>query len=322
MSINLGWGNSVCVREAFLDNYLGISIQFHKADLLKFDYPEHTGDPAVIQLTREVIKRQIGKEYKHVFLVNGATGGCVISLRAYAMQGKINCVTRNAPHYVRYPKMIESSGLAHIDERFWQHDAVALIDIPSNPLGKFDSIAAAKVPVILDGVYLNRVYTSGIFPVIDHEIFVGSYSKLLGINGIRLGWIATNDDKLAKRISELVTSEYCGLSTASQEILKSVLFDFNWDGFESSARVKLDNNRESWQVLERFFDGTPVEPVGMFYYAPMDAKAQEIFNKAGISWVKGSAMGTDDGFARFNLGQSNVLIDEAVKAVLKADKIK
>jgi bifunctional pyridoxal-dependent enzyme with beta-cystathionase and maltose regulon repressor activities len=59
----------------------------------------------------------------------------------------------------------------------------------------------------------------------------------------------------------------------------------------------------------------------MFYYAPMDAKCQELMNKANVTWTKGSAMGTNDGFGRFNLGQDNRMIEEAVKAILKADRV-
>lgn len=322
MKFDLGWGNSVCVREALLEHYLGAPLYIGSDELLKYDYPDHSGDPKAVEITRQVIKRQIGKEYKHIFLVNGATGGCVIAMRAYQQRGKENCVTRNAPYYIRYPRMIRAAGLMHIDQNYWQADAVALVDVPSNPLGLFDNIASTGVPVILDGVYLNRVYTSGNFPVINHEVYVGSYSKLLGINGIRLGWIATNDDILAERIKDLVASEYCGISTASTDLLKQVTFGLNWEKFEIGARWKLDANREEFSQLERFLDGTPIPDVGMFYYTSMDKKAQEIFTKANVGWTKGSDMGTDDGFARFNLGQNNDYISEAVQAILKADRIR
>lgn len=327
MKFDLAWGNSVAVREAFLKTYNQEPLIFGPRDLMKFDYPTHCGDPELIEITRAVIKRQINKEYKHVFIVNGATGGCVIALRAYKEQGFVFCMTRKAPYYIRYPKMVEATGLKHITDKKdgWEDELeVHLVDMPSNPLGLMTDIYPDyhESPVILDGVYLNQVYMNPLqVTTIPHDVYVGSYSKLLGINGIRLGWLATNDDVLAIRLAELVTSEYCGLSTASQNILKSALKDFRWNFFETYARFKMDLNREQWSKLEKYFGDTPVSNNGMFYYAPMDKKCQDLLLKAGVLWTKGSAMGTDDSFGRINLGQDGRLIENAVKAILKEDKV-
>lgn len=325
MKFDLAWGNSVAVRQAFLANASGVRMVFDTEELLKFDYPDHAGDPKLVEITRKVIERQTGLNYRHILLTNGATGGVVISLRALAAQGRIYCNTRNAPFYVRYPKMIEAAGLVHSQEirPITKHASVVLLDIPSNPLGlttTFD-YNQIDVPVVLDGVYLNRVYTNGSVLAPAHDVMIGSYSKLLGINGIRIGWIATNDSFLFERMSELVTSEYCGLSTASTEIVKQALHRFNWHNFEVEARQKLDHNREEWSKMERYFGQTPVIPVGMFYYGPVDRKAKELLTKAGIHYTTGDKLGTDDSFGRFNLGQDNDLTRKAVRAMLKADKI-
>lgn len=246
-------------------------------------------------------------------------------MRAYAQQGYEYCLTRQAPYYIRYPKMVQAGNLKHVTSTMGVIDQkiVAMIDLPSNPTGSLESIMMAKqMPVILDAVYLNQVYMDPIkVQHIPHDVLVGSYSKLLGINGIRLGWMATNDDLLAERMRELVTSEYCGLSTPSQEILKSTLPDFDWDLFFPYARFKIDLNRENFAKLEKYFGETPIPTVGMFYYAPVDKKAKEILAKANVNFTKGSAMGTTDDFGRFNIGQDNQLIDQAVKAILKADRI-
>lgn len=322
---DLAWGNSVCVREAFIKTYNKTPLLFGPDALSKFDYPEHHGDKGLISITADVIMRQFGLSYKHIFITSGATGGCVISLRAYAQMGYDNCVTREAPYYIRYPKMIESAGLNHLTARQLGNEddrEVILLDLPSNPQGLMTTLYQTNSPVILDAVYLNEVYMNPmLIDVPPHDVLVGSYSKLLGINGIRLGWMATNDDVLAAKMGELVTSEYCGLSTASQEILKSALTDFDWDSYGPYARFKLDLNRENFQKLEKYFGETPITGIGMFYYAPTDKKCRELLEKANIHYTKGSAMGTTDEFGRFNLGQDNQIVDQAVKAILKADKI-
>jgi len=319
---NLGWGQSVAVREAFV-KFCKSSTVITPQTLMKYDYTGHEGERALISITADVIMKTLGLSYKHIFITSGATGGCVIAMRAYRQSGYSHCLTRQAPYYVRYPKMIEASGLIHTTNHLKERlNSVALVDLPSNPLGSMKSPVVLGIPVILDAVYLNQVY---MLPeqvkCIPHDVLVGSYSKLLGINGIRLGYIATNEDLLASKISELITSEYCGLSMSSQDILIDQLPNFAWESFFPYARFKLDMNREQFQKIEKFFGDTPVNPIGMFYYGPTDQKTRELLEKSNVQFTPGSAMGTSDEFGRFNLGQDNRLVEEAVKAILKADKI-
>jgi aspartate/methionine/tyrosine aminotransferase len=326
MKLDLGFGNSVCVRKAFLETYHGNMIIFTRDRLSTFDYPAYGGDQELIEITKQVIKRQTGIEKKYVFLTNGATGAVTIGLRALKQRGAIYCHTRNAPWYLRYPSMIKAADLMHVDEN--RHidpkESVILLDIPSNPLGIIHGISKSMLsPMLLDGVYLNKIYTSGCFiPIPAHDILAGSYSKLLGINGIRVGWIATNDDLLSERIRELLMGEYCGLGIASQEIIKNALYDFDWESFEKLAKGFLDDNRGQWSKLEKFFHSWPVRDEGMFHYSKIDAKCNKLLQKAGINWTTGSSLGTDDSYGRFNLGQDVDVIRKAVNAILKADKIK
>jgi aspartate/methionine/tyrosine aminotransferase len=159
-------------------------------------------------------------------------------------------------------------------------------------------------------------------PAPPHDVLVGSYSKLLGMNGIRIGWIATNDDMLAERIKDLVTAEYCGLSSSSTQIVKSALQDFDWDSFEIGARMRLDYNRQQFTRLEKFFQGAKVGPNGMFFYGPMDEKCQELMRKCGVLWTSGTDLGTSEDFGRFNLGQDTQVVKKVVEEVLKTDKSK
>ena len=319
---NLAWGHSVAVREAFV-KYCKTTTIITPQSLMKYDYPAHEGEKALISLTADVILNTLGLTYKHIFITSGATGGCVISLRAFKQLGYTHCFTRQPPFYVRYPKMIEASGLEHTLNPLKNHSGtVAMIDLPSNPLGVMTTPSFIGLPVILDAVYLNQVYMNPIqVKHIPHDVLIGSYSKLLGINGIRLGYMATNDDQLAAKMSELVTSEYCGLSMPSQDLLIDILPTFDWHQFYPYARYKLDLNREQFQRIEKFFQDTPVNPIGMFYYAPTDQKCKDILVRAGVQYVPGSSMGTTDAFGRFNLAQDNKLVEEAVRAILKADRI-
>jgi selenocysteine lyase/cysteine desulfurase len=95
MKYDLGFGNSVAVRKAFLETYKGNFIVFTQDTLEQFDYPAHLGDPELIKTTKEVIKRQTGQKYKHVILTNGATGAINIVLNAYKSIGFDCCITNH-----------------------------------------------------------------------------------------------------------------------------------------------------------------------------------------------------------------------------------
>lgn len=320
---DLGFGNATAVRQAFLNTYHREMIVFTGQKLADFDYPAYDGDPELIEITKKVIKRQTGQNYKHVILTNGATGGVTIALRHYAQRGFQFACTRPAPWYLRYPAMISAAGMIHETVDGYQGPSrVVLMDFPSNPLGLTTDIdrLAFRTPVILDGVYHSQVYSKLILPLPQHDILVGSYSKLLGLNGIRVGWIATNDDLRHHSLLKLAVGEYCGLSVASMEILKSVLWNLDWEFFEGVAQLMLDDNREEFTKLEKYF-GTKVPEVGMFYYGNTDHKCRKLMKKAGIKHTTGSSLGTTDMFGRLNMGQDRDIVWNAVAAFIKADTI-
>jgi aspartate/methionine/tyrosine aminotransferase len=144
---------------------------------------------------------------------------------------------------------------------------------------------------------------------------------MTGLNGIRIGWIALNDDKMADIIREMVAAEYCGLSVPSMDILARVLPDYPWDQFEEDSRRSLDANREEFAKLERYFSGSTVPDVGMFFYGLMDKEAKDLFFKADVVWTPGSSLGHNDDWGRFNIGRDYETTKKAVTQVLKADGI-
>lgn len=321
--IDLSWGESVAVRKEFIECSYVKRIEYLSHNLNSMNYSPFEGDELLLEHTREVIKIQLNRTYRHVVLTNGAAGGCVIAMRAYKMQGREIAVTYQAPYFSLYPSMVKAAGLYHETQCYADPaKSVFLVDSPSNPEGIVRTANRTGMPIIYDAVYGNKVY-SIMNQVIPHDVLVGSYSKLTGLNGIRIGWIATDDDLLYERIKELVAAEYCGLSVPSMNILNNILPHYDWSRFHERANNSLDDNRTQWQKLEKFFGDAKVSENGMFFWGPMDNKAKELFTKAGIIWTSSKKLGTfGDTHGRFNIGQSNELIKEAVKTVLKTDRIK
>jgi aspartate/methionine/tyrosine aminotransferase len=264
----------------------------------------------------------------YILITNGATGGVTIALRAYKQRGYDIACTLPPPYFPLYPSMIKTAGLSHAIKTSdaWEGKPVALIDSPSNPHGFVRTGSShIEMPLIWDAVYSNNVYTPATLRPLPCDVVVGSYSKLTGLNGLRVGWIGTTDSFLYERLKELVTAEYSGISaTATQTLIQTAgkMSIADWEDFEWNSRLALDDNREEWNKLIRYFANTPVSECGMFFYAPIDSSCQKLLEKSNITWTKGSALGVTDDFARFNLGQSRELIKKAVKEILKNDRRK
>lgn len=323
--MDLTWGESVIVRQRFVETFGGVLMYSHK-EFESMSYTAHEGDPEVIELAKQCIKRQTGLEYKHILITNGATGGVTITLRAYNQMGYKHVLTRNPPYFSIYPAMIAAAGMQHVlpDHFGYFEPTVSLVDSPTNPGGELYTYKSIPhIPTIWDSVYHSNCYTPGNCTFPSHDVQVGSFSKLTGLNGLRLGWIATDDSLLYERLKGLVTAEYCGVSRPSGDLLLALLKgrQDRWCNFETMSRYWLDMNRTEWSKLERFFGQTPVSSMGMFYFAPVDDSARHLLDRAGVLYMTGDKFGHSEDYGRFNIGQDAKVIKAAVKAILKADKI-
>src|SRR5271165_3984599 len=214
---DMGWGESVCVRKAFLDECRHLPpILFSRKDMENLKYPSHEGEPELIELTKKLIKRHIGKDYPYVLITNGATGGVTIALRSFAIhRGSKAVITRQPPYFQFYPDMIQAAGMfqlhpsmkGYIDR--YQKEVVYLVDSLSNPTAEFSELQrdSAKSPIVWDAVYYGKVYAPGEHAQPAHDVLVGSYSKLTGLNGLRVGWIACHDYRGYENMKRLVTAE-------------------------------------------------------------------------------------------------------------------
>lgn len=334
----LGWGESVAVRKSFVEASGNFYIPFNNEDIINMGYTPHEGDPAMIEATRKIIERQTGIHYDYIVLTHGATGALHVALTSLERIGFDDIYTLPAPFFRMYPDIIRNSGLyrsSQVEDFSDQTPGIVLIDSPSNPLGVIHSgdlrltsngfispTLDYRHVVVWDSVYHTGSYLPRNVKVPPaHDINVGSYSKMTGINGIRIGWVATNNGIFYERIKQVVAANYCGLSAAQNRIALDLVTHVDWDLFEAKSRNKLDANREEWSKLEKYFGDKAVYPVGMFYYAPADVACRELLDKVGVTYFGGEQLHHTKEFLRINLGQDVELVRDAVKAILAEDKI-
>lgn len=309
---DLGFGDSFLLRE-LLFTYLnpsGYAQIFLKKETLGYGF----NDTKIKEYIRDLLKDFTGVNYSSVIITHGGTGGVLSAIRG--LEHKVG--TYDDVHYIFYPEMFKSAGVFHsqTDAKFM------LTSSPNNPTGKVSSGEIFKGDVIWDAVYHTPAYMprNRLKNKPDHNVIVGSFSKLLGLNGLRIGYVATNDPILATKIARASEVETLGVSNASLSMLNNVIDRVDVNLFSDDAGRMMDDNREEMTKVEHLF-GCQVPESGMFYFPKIDTKSIEILKKANIKFIEGNLCG-DPQRIRLSLGQTRDITRKAIESILKADKAK
>lgn len=309
----MGWGNPYFLLEVLRCHKDIVSSSFVTRDL---SYGPDQGMEDLIHLTRKIIKHTTGLHYKHILITHGATGAINSTLRYMASTG-VNEVCTGKFGYPFYDEMIRKAGLNRRKTLVLPrppHKSIRLVDSPSNPEGKQTPFGSPWSD-IWDSVYHNKIYTDDLETIPDHLIMVGSYSKLLGVTGARVGWLATNDKEAFDAIAKDHLYELATISLFSQQAIINILRNLDLDQVMTMARRDLDSNKTQMQKLEYIFDNQPVQKVGMFYLAQADKAAKKLLEKCDVKYVD---LGED--YVRLNVGQSKDMVDQLILRIHKEDK--
>jgi aspartate/methionine/tyrosine aminotransferase len=318
------WGEPFCVREALKHYYKRSMTKPVNIDELQYCLDD--GNEDLINLTRWFIKETTGIEYKYIVITNGTTGAINVALRVMAKEGKKNCYTHKY-HFPYYPAIIEKNNYKHKIGLYRNHEkqlnsssAVGLVDSPSNPAGDLLLYSDHKNNIIWDSVYHNPVYVNTIPVIPDHRVNCGSYSKVFGLTGVRVGWIATNSQEDYEAFRDENLYELCTVSVPSQELLLDIFDNMDLNNFMRSAKYRVNNNREMWDRIKGLFDNQEVPENGMFYPAWADPIAYKLLDKLGFTYVEMDNKGKDK-YLRFNLAQTNDITNQAVRYLIKETRV-
>ena len=322
MSANLAWGCPVVVREALIKT-IGSNFLPSSPDLGSMGYPPHFGTEKLITQLKFMAERQSGVNPKHLFVTCGATGA--INAAIYALKtSRTDWIVTDNRYYPMYPKIVNLTDMIMVDslkktalvrEGCSEPNFISLSASPSNPEGlvcPFESLD------IWDAAYASRVYTEGNSHIPERwRIMCGSVGKSLGLAGLRLGWVSTNEDLLANSLQNYILASYVGLSSSSMQIAEDILGGTNLDKFEVLASNYINDNREEVQKLLTKFGQGSVPVRGMFTVLELGKAESKALLKAKIKWQPGSSWGEHDGWARLSLGQNREITRKAVRAALK-----
>lgn len=318
VKFDLSWGNPYFLLE-ILDRHVANKLQYQ--DIAEMNYAPDLGIDKLREATKDIVTETTGLKYKHLLITAGATQA-LNSIMRFERKNDVETVLMNQYGYPFYTDMVVNSGLRRQSiaeglkaaSTYFKEHSMVILDSPSNPMGHQN--LASHPNLYWDAVYHSKIYNANMAAVPTHKAIIGSYSKLLGLSGARIGWIATDDYDLFMKLSDVVLKDTATVSVPSQNLLLSVLNQLNLEWFLNVGRKSLDSNREELSRINHLFDGQEVPEVGMFYCVDAHPKAVSTLNKASVKFTQ-----LDEQKIRISLGQRNMLTLKAVEAILKEDSI-
>lgn len=313
--IDLKFGDPVVIRSLLNNVYPLTDIQ------LGYRSNDSQSEANIINWVKDYYLQYFGIHYKHILLTHGATGAIdmILGAKGATIQHIYFCDLA----FGWYKKLAEKNDyligkVHHVDKLIGNTHAISIIDSPSNPWGDNASDNKVAANVIWDSVYASSAFTSiSKFSPPSHEFMVGSFSKMFGLSGLRLGWIGTNNDLWGDILQDAVSTSYCGLSAASLDVADRLIQTVDSYSFGLMAKGKLDNNRNEFSKLSQIFSTNPLEN-GMFYMGVLDKTNRKLLNKAGIVGLEMKDLSGKE-WIRFNVSDLEEKTSKAVKAILKAD---
>ena len=189
-------------------------------------YSPTDGLPALKDELKEIYQKEFGKENLNICITTGSMQALYMTLGACSEPGE--GILAVEPRYPGYASLFQLFGLRPtyvqraMDGRLPAEELLEAIDedtrfillnSPNNPTGCIDSrddlehlfsgLANTGIKVILDEVYYgfssDEFYSPFSYP---NTILIRGISKTYGLTGFRLGWVATDDEKLASRLKK------------------------------------------------------------------------------------------------------------------------
>lgn len=254
---------------------------------------------------QKALREGIAKEYPdsdvdNFVITNGASEALDLSLRSIERKSEKKKILIPRPYYYSYPFIAEFAGLepvytdlekgkiniTDLEEKVTECAAV-LINSPSNPTGRIESIETLKeierlsaqhgFYIVSDEVYKDLIYERENYLIQgDHVITINSFSKTYGMCGYRVGYAYSVDKEIIRDIIEMKTHTSMNTSMVAQEMAIAAL---------NTPRTYVDEHVRIWKERrDRIYNGLRDlgldvwKPEGAFYVFPAMEQSSKAVN--------------------------------------------
>lgn len=320
--IDVSVGEPHVVRETLLETF-DLDLTHHPIQTVDrmHEYPLPTGYGPLVEFLEE-------KHGAPVIITNGAKQALGASFYALKRMGKTS-VGMRTPYWALIPPLVEMHGLKceAVDTKY-KYDAMLSL-APNNPDGFIappDLLKMASdfskdigVPFIHDAAYYTHVYLP---PTYELELLgdaqIYSISKMLGLSGLRLGYVVCPNPKFYQYIQEYMEAMTVGVSVIPQIFLENLFKTMEHypeltESFESKSRQALKNAKEIMHEVDPEILEIPdnlTETPGMFGWFKVGPACDLV--KAKINAIDGALFGVP-GMVRMNLAFDTSQIEEIVR---------
>lgn len=283
-----------------------------------YEYPPPNGYKPLVKLLEDKYKAP-------VVITNGAKQALGATFYALNKMGK-QFIGMRKPFWALIPPLVQMHGAVSVPT-LKSADSYLLL-VPNNPDGFSSTPADLKCledkckeedkPLIHDAAYYTHIYLPGnrpLIPIGDVQIY--SISKMLGLSGLRLGYVVCPNKDFYKLIVQYMEAMTVGVSVVSQIFLYDLLSRMNsyptlTERFEGLSANSLAESKKIIQkvdpeILEvnSEIESTP----GMFGWFKVGPKAD--FQKAKVNFIDGALFGVP-GMVRMNLAFNADKMEEIV----------
>lgn len=329
-TIEPGWTNLAIGEPRFLQHALR-SFYPEYTSIGDIKYPPCNGEWTLRSLLRDVTPGP-RRDQGSVVVTNGAKQALAATF--YAMHKVRRACTAGAPMAPYWPSL---PTLARMNKLAWSdgNPAPAHVEVltwPNNPTGMKPGYLTANRGTglrVWDAVYASEVYG---WPDYDAgpeaDAVICSAAKMFGLSGLRVGWVAFADQKLADAAAEYVELTTSGVSAPAQESLFQMLGKAADDHegitacFHRAAVLLARSQRIFNGLLTPHVDdvaGLPAGHGGMFaWFRPKDSVWFALaLQQAKVMLVDGVHCGVP-GYYRMSLGVLPEELEHALERLVKA----
>lgn len=250
-----------------------------------------------------------------VFVTNGAMHGLYIVFRALCNPGDGDEIIVPDPTWtetrdnvtlaggvaVKAPLDV-ANGYRYNAEIFEKHitpkTRAIVVNSPHNPTGVvatqeelqaiLDVAAKHDLWVISDEAYEHLTYSTPHISLgsmgYDKVISIFSFSKSYAMSGLRLGYVAVEDEALVKRITRLLRCTINGVNSATQWGGIAAL-EGPQDSLKSMTKVYAHRRNVLWEALSETKFLEPINPEGAFYCWAKISEDWGYIGEKPVSWA-------------------------------------
>jgi len=279
-----------------------------------YEYPNPNGYKPLVQLLEE-------KHHAPVIITNGAKqalGACFYALQ----QMDKKRIGMRKPYWALIPPLLEMHGIGYVENTYDSYLALA----PNNPDGFMPKLELAAnickelgIPYIHDAAYYTHVYLPPEYQLKSFgDVQIYSISKMLGLSGLRLGYVVCHSTEFYKLILNYMENMTVGVSIMPQIFLHDLMRRMNayptlTQQFEGKSYYDLQESKKIIQKVdpEILEVNSDIEQnAGMFGWFKVGPKAD--FNKSKVNVISGDLFG-GPGMVRMNLAFDSSTMEEIVR---------